>query len=242
MLESAYNYLDTPLVFYVEDGMRIDNNIYSVPFTKRLSTECLEANSKNWVAAVQNLPPEGIQEVRTNFRLQAPRFFPKVLMWMQERMSSPQPWLIALDADTEFLRPISGDFYSEILDDEVDVVVLDRPKPYNVESGFMAFNLARRGGEFIDAIYDYYRAGFIYRLQEWTDIFVISRILETTSGFRAKNLVPPDAPMTYWNTDEKKNCVSNVWNYTPLAKWIAHYKGPRKYKAVDESHTRRERE
>ena len=239
MLGSAYKYLDSPMVFYVEDGMVVDNNIYSVPFTKRLNRDCLQVNLKNWSNAISYLDPEMFEEVKTNFRFQAPRFFPKVLMWKMERMTSPQPWLIAIDADTEFLRPITNDFYSEILDDSVDVVVLDRPDPLRVESGFMAFNMARKGGELIDAVYDYYRNGHIYRFPEWTDIFVISRILKSGT-FSVKNLVPEGVPMTYWNTDEKKNCVNNVWNHTPLAKWIQHYKGPRKYKTIDETQTARE--
>lgn len=229
-------YIENPAVFENNDGF---------PFLRRLKENYLVAFYNRHVSLIKDIYEvhKGTEREKetlafcNSFRSQAHRFFPKILALVQEsnyirRNRLDYDWLVWVDADVEFIRTIDDEFYSLVLDDNCDLVVLER-KPTDklasvyAENGFIAFNLRARGVKFLNTMFNAFVSGDLYTLDEFTDTAVLSKTLRA-GGYFYRNLVPADFDPWEWSDKHNNHVLKNVWEYTILNNYMKHYKGPRK--------------
>ncbi len=164
-----------------------------------------------------------------NFRFDALRFAyksyavtEKAFALLRDLPEGRRGWLIWLDADTVTHRPFSYDDLTSLLPEEADIVHLARTGPGAdyTETCFVAYRLD--GEKTPELLKDYrwiYDSGEILKYREWHDCFGLDRLIAWHShknGLRAHNLNPfPNE--------------THIFEKTPLASFLRHDKGDRKY-------------
>lgn len=113
--------------------------------------------------------------------------------------------MIWLDADVVTFRPVPEGFIEQIV--KADVTYLGRKK--HSEIGFVGYRLPA-AMPLLKRFYDYYNTDEVFSLREWHSAYVFDRAREE-SGVDEHNMTPGDK--------------GNVWNNTPLRKYMAHLKG-----------------
>ena len=116
------------------------------------------------------------QEPGYDYRQDLVRFAYKVFAIraaLGEAIDDGHDWLIWLDGDVETRAPLTMEFLASILPEDKDGVLLSRahtaPHP---ECGFMAFNLRRKGADFIRKFAGMYVKDDVLKLAELHDSYV----------------------------------------------------------------------
>lgn len=154
-----------------------------------------------------------------DYRKQAVRFSHKVFAMQRVAAEAKTRYLVWVDADVMTLSPITLADIEQWVPTGKVVSYLGR-KDWNVpETGFMIFDLENGGRAFIDAMVTHYTSGKIFEYEEWTDAFVFKKILDEWS---AVNNVTVG-----FNLSEGIE-GRDVFEKSPLGKFMEHFKGPRK--------------
>lgn len=123
--------------------------------------------------AAQKLDPK---QPGYDYRQDLLRFAHKVFalkVALNDAVADGHDWLVWLDGDVETRAPLTMDFLKHILPEDKDGVLLSRaqtaPHP---ECGFMAFNLRRKGGDFLRKFVGMYEKDDVLKLSELHDSYV----------------------------------------------------------------------
>lgn len=155
----------------------------------------------------------------TNYRHQVTRFCHKVfsikrvLDAIRQGQDKPR-YLIWLDADVHTTRPVTIEEIKACLPKEdAAVSYLGRKDWPHSECGWIAFDIEKGGGEFIDVWHGLYTSDHILSLPEWHDSWAFDHVLKSDGAPQSTNLTE-DRPGT------------EIWEQSPMAPWSIHYKGP----------------
>lgn len=120
-------------------------------------------------------------------------------------------YLIWMDADVISTRKVTLSDIQECLPKPGDVVAtLQRRDWPHSECGWIAFDLENGGGDIIEKWFNAYITDAVIGFEQQHDSWAFDQI---TKGIGITNL-STDAPGL------------DVWQFTPMAKWSRHYKGP----------------
>ncbi len=153
----------------------------------------------------RNFPPN------ESYRFQAARFCFKAFAMTRPDIRDVD-WLVWIDAD---VRMHDDPDWRELLNHRADVCYLGRSEWDHSETGFLAFNMRRRGAEALDAIRSMYTSRNIFSQQQWHDAWIFDLVRERLK-LKCHNLSP-----------EAKGL--DAWEASPLALWSKHLKGNRKF-------------
>lgn len=145
--------------------------------------------------------------VEGNYRYQAVKFCHKVFAYTDP--SIDDDWLIWIDADVEFTRPLDERFFNAVL--KGPGVYLGRKDWHHSECGFMTFRLPECR-PFLNRMREMYTSGEIFSLPEWHDSYVFDHVRKELD-FPFVNL-SEGVPGTH------------VWPGTILGDYMVHNKGP----------------
>lgn len=205
-----------------------------VPLLIQLDNDLLEADVKKIVRAqdgivcgwtkdhtdfvVRNQPKEDAND----YRKQPVRFCHKVfalkfacdsaLQAKAAKADDAPRYLIWMDADVITTSLVTFDDLAECLPKEGDAVAyLGRKDWDHSECGWLAFDLTKGGNIIIDKMYNYYLSDALFALDQWHDSWVFDRV--ATVFYNITNLTKDKPGM-------------DIWQYSPMAKFSKHYKGP----------------
>lgn len=146
----------------------------------------------------------------------------KVLAIKQAAETVDTRWLIWIDADVEFIAPVTASWLKhEILNSEADVCTLLRDKnppdiPTWPETGFVAFRMKSPAARaIIEDWAGWYESGDVFMLKKWEDAYVFGVVLKNCTGARVHDL-------------NRSVLTSHPWRNSKLAECMTHYKGPRR--------------
>jgi hypothetical protein len=153
----------------------------------------------------------------SDYRWQAGRFSKKIFAVTDYRLRLSD-WLIWIDADVVIEKPITDDFLKVACPDDRTGSYLGREDWHHSECGWVAYNLSRDGGSFLDAFRHCYTSGAIFRHLEWHDSYIFDRIREsgTYKWFNLSSGVPG----------------MHVWDGCILGQCMKHLKGPLRKKGA----------
>jgi len=154
-----------------------------------------------------------------NYRFQASRFAWKVFAMSRDDIRGGADWLVWLDADVQVYDVCHWDF----LDSDADVCFLGRSEWDHSETGFLAWNLRKRGGEGLDALRSIYTSGAIFSETQWHDAYLFDRVKERLN-LKGRNLSPFAKGL-------------DAWESSPLSPWSKHLKGNRKFDHLNLSYS-----
>ena len=159
-----------------------------------------------------------------NWRLDAIKWCHKVFAMTEEAFemsdSSVDPgWLVWLDADTVTNKPMCAADLEHLLPEDKSFVHLGRKDTDYSETSFMGFNL-----KFEDPLHmlgdlrGCYNGGEVVAYREWHDGFIIERLLNIyrAHGMAVENLTPKAEGL-------------DAFGQSPLAQWMTHFKGNKKF-------------
>lgn len=122
-------------------------------------------------------------------------------------------YLIWMDADVIINRPVSLSDIQECLPKAGDAVATLQRKDWpHSECGWIAFDLENGGGEIISMMVASYISDEVLSYEQQHDSWVFDQVVKTQNAL-VTNLTL-DVPGL------------DVWQYSPMAKWSRHYKGP----------------
>ncbi len=153
----------------------------------------------------RNFPPN------ESYRFQAARFCFKAFAMTRPDIRDVD-WLVWIDAD---VRMHDDPDWRELLNHRADVCYLGRSEWDHSETGFLAFNMRRRGAEALDAIRSMYTSRNIFSQQQWHDAWIFDLVRERLK-LKCHNLSPKAKGL-------------DAWEASPLALWSKHLKGNRKF-------------
>jgi len=145
------------------------------------------------------------------YRHQARRFCFKAFAMTRPDIRDTD-WLVWLDAD---VRMHNDPDWQALFNHRVDVCYLGRSEWDHSETGFLVFNMRRRGGDALDAIRAMYTSRSIFYEQQWHDAWIFDLVRERL-GLTCHNLSPDAKGL-------------DAWEASPLADWSRHLKGNRKF-------------
>lgn len=123
-------------------------------------------------------------------------------------------YLIWMDADVITERPITLDDIKACLpQNDCAVSYLGRKDWPHSECGWLAFDLEKEGGIFLDVLAALYTSDQILKLKETHDSWAFDHVRKSEGSPKAYNL-----------TDGKPGM--DIWPHSPMGKWSRHYKGP----------------
>lgn len=149
-----------------------------------------------------------------NYRFQMARFAWKAFAMTREDIVGENQWLVWLDADLIIHGPPD---WGELLNGDADVSYLGRSQWDHSETGFLAFNLWRRGGDILRGIRKAYSSMEVAKMQQWHDAWVFDEVCRQLPHITRHNLSPDAVGL-------------DAWEASPLIKWSTHLKGNRKFK------------
>lgn len=147
-----------------------------------------------------------------NYRYQVARFAWKVFAMTMPQLQDRVDWLIWMDSDVEIMATPDWD---AVLQEQADVCYLGRAEWDHSETGFLAWNLRRRGAEALKAFRDVYLSGEVFQAQQWHDAWIFDRIRQQL-GLVGHNLSPNAHGL-------------DAWSASPLTQWSIHHKGVQKF-------------
>ncbi|RJO72849.1 MAG: hypothetical protein C4523_02440 [Myxococcales bacterium] len=167
-----------------------------------------------WESAANGIQWDDSGKPFANYRYQACKFARKIYALTSPRMEDSD-WLIWLDADIETHKDIDDRFFAETCKKEFVASYLGRADWHHSECGFVAYNINKRGDDFLARMRDIYNSGELFDLDEWHDSFVFDHVRKKCeeSGLKFLNLsagVPGN----------------HVWPNTILGEYMSHNKGP----------------
>lgn len=122
-------------------------------------------------------------------------------------------YLIWMDADVILTRPVTLQEIQECLPKEGDAVsTLQRKDWPHSECGWMAFDLENGGEKIIVEMFKVYVNDTVLKQEQQHDSWIFDQVVKAL-GLKVTNLTS-DIPGL------------DVWQYSPMAKWSRHYKGP----------------
>lgn len=161
----------------------------------------------------KNLPYKPNPQHPRNFRYDAVKFARKVFAIAHAAATVRHGKLFWIDADMEFMAPVTEEFLHRMLPDDAGISHLARPG-YHSECGFVGYNLDFDGVHaFIADFAHVYAADRFFDYTEWHDSFIFDRLLERT-GVKTHRI-----PHTSKGTPVE---------YSPLGACMMHFKGERK--------------
>lgn len=123
--------------------------------------------------AAQKLDPK---QPGYDYRQDLLRFAHKVFalkLALEDAIEEGHDWLVWLDGDVETRAPLTPDFLKHILPEDKDGVLLSRARTApHPECGFMAFNLRRKGADFLRKFVGMYVKDDVLKLSELHDSYV----------------------------------------------------------------------
>lgn len=150
-----------------------------------------------------------------SFRTDAYKFWKQIVIPQQAAVGLPDgAMLIWLDADVETIRPVTAQFFEELMNGS-ELCYLGRSNAHS-EIGFWAVRMNPMTRRFLAEIAEVYTSDQVFTLREWHSAFVWDYV-RTRFSFNERNITPP-------------GMRGHVWPYTPLARFTRHDKGPRKPK------------
>lgn len=157
-----------------------------------------------------------------NFRTDAIKFVHKTFAIWHCAKNSNSDWLVWLDCDACFYKPIDQNFLDIVFNENYNISYLGRPKRYS-ECGFLAFNLKNK--ETIDF------------LNEWENLYVSGEFInlpEThdswTFDFIRKSWKNQDM-FNNLNSEAKTN--KNPFSQSKIGSYVMHAKGKDKKYQLD---------
>jgi len=121
----------------------------------------------------------GLGEKREDhFNRQSIFWFRKVLAVRHAIEACKTPILIFLDADTNIVKNLDNTFIDYL--SEKDFVCLKRPPHASegiIDTGVMAFNLAKNGAEVAKEWYNYFIEGEAFKEKIWADHFIMTSVV-----------------------------------------------------------------
>jgi len=126
------------------------------------------------------------------------------------------PWMVWLDADDHFIRPLPLDYLKEKLRD----VALFHFRGHReaTESGILGIQLAQGGREFVAALCERYTSKDYRKYERWDDGYQISRLV-LEGKVKARDLVHP----TKYKSGDLR--TEDVIPTTDIKKFLVHDKG-----------------
>ncbi len=160
----------------------------------------------------------------SNYRKQVTRFAHKVFAikgayeaYQQAKAAGDKDtprYLIWLDADVITTKPVTMEDLAKCLPAEDDSVsYLGRKDWPHSECGWLAFDLEKEGGMFIDVFHGMYTSDAVLKLQETHDSWVFDHIRKSEDAPKCTNLTLDKPGM-------------DIWSQSPMAAWSTHHKGP----------------
>lgn len=153
-------------------------------------------------------------------------WFRKVIAMYEAMQRSDAPLLIWVDCDCMLLKPFDERFFAHV--QQFDVCSLRRPNRHT-ETGFIVFNLQRRGRDFIEALYAFYRSEGIFKEPRWDDCHAFDCTAKLLSESHSFGFLTPEF-----------NAPFSIYEY------IKHLKGPLRHErdpgVVQEAHADEARE
>ncbi len=124
-------------------------------------------------------------------------------------------WVIRLDTDQEFKKPITKEVLLEKLDNQYTAIYLGRTDWDHSETGFVGYNLKNGGDKLINRMVEMYDSGEIFNLPGYTDcdVFDHVRLNFEKEGYKFDNISEGVPGM-------------HVWPKTWLGEYMEHLKGP----------------
>jgi hypothetical protein len=157
---------------------------------------------------------EDIEDRPGDYRFRVVRYSHKV--WAQTSAPRDAQHLVWLDADCETLNHVTADLLGACLPPAgLTAAYLARPYARHTETGFISYNMNACGSDFLDEFRRMYTSGDVVTLPEWHDCMVFDFVRRRfeRAGHRFHNLCPDAVGL-------------NVFEQSPLAKFIRHNKGP----------------
>jgi len=157
---------------------------------------------------------EDIEDKPGDYRFRVVRYSHKV--WAQTAAPRDTQYLCWLDADCETQNHVTGELLAACLPELGKLAsFLDRPYARHTETGFIAYNMNACASDFLDEFRRMYVSGDVVTLPEWHDCAVFDHVRRKfqRAGHRFHNLCPGAMGL-------------NVFEQSPLAKFIRHNKGP----------------
>lgn len=158
-----------------------------------------------------------------DYRLAYARFSFKVFTLKEAMVFAVEDnmdYLIWLDADVVFKKPINEDNFKEWLPKEEVATYLGRKDWDHSECGFIIFNLKKGGKEFIERMYQMYITDEVLTLSQWHDSFVFDTIRAEFNKANKKDVFR-DLTAGIEGRD--------IFEKSPLAEFMEHKKGPAKF-------------
>lgn len=124
-------------------------------------------------------------------------------------------WVIRLDPDQKFIKPLSREVLEEKLNHIYVAAYLGRKDWPHSETGFVAYNLKNEGDRLINRMVEMYDDGSIFTLEGYTDCDVFDAVRKNFEKDGRKFLnISEDVPGMH------------VWPHTWLGEYMEHLKGP----------------
>ena len=121
-------------------------------------------------------------------------------------------WRIWIDADVVVEKPLDEPFMACACPDDFTGSYLGRKDWHTSECGFVAYNMAERGWDFLQEFRKLYTSGEIFDHLEWHDSYLFDRVRERRDD-RWLNLSEGVPGMHVWD-----DCI--------LGQYMKHFKGP----------------
>lgn len=137
--------------------------------------------------------------------------------------SKEYDWLAFIDADTETFFPVDDKLLSVLFNDGHDLAYLWRSSVKESEGSFFTFNLKTKEGQSLLAdYYGMYASGEFLHYKKQHDNAILDRLatIHCAHGLRVRNLSPGALGL-------------DAFHQSPLAGYMAHYKGPDKNRIAD---------
>lgn len=153
------------------------------------------------------------QKAGYNFKFDAYKFARKVFAMHHAAKMMVKGKLFWIDADVVTKDTPPRSLFDELLSDDVNLCLLERPGWYP-ECGFVGMNLNRVGTwHFLGMLEDEYVSGGFREYREWHDSYLIEKVA-WKAGSRVKAI--------------PNNSRGQPFDHSVLGKYMTHYKGARK--------------
>lgn len=148
-------------------------------------------------------------------------FAKKVYAWVDAYRRIDSDYMIWLDADVAFKKPMTEVDLDDIIEDN-HLAWLDREHPFkHPETGFFALKNSGLVGDYVEEVVNTYNTGALFYLFEWHDCFAMKEAWVKQSKLEdaidTKNINP---------TPFSKNL--DVFGGTELDEFLIHFKGGNK--------------
>ena len=199
-LDSYEKFWSVPLTVYSEDPLE----------DKRFPIVDLNQDEE-LTAFLKECPKE-----TNDYRFHAGRFAKKIFALTSHKRTADR--LIWLDADVETFETVDEAFLKRVCPGRVTGSYLGRQDWHTSECGWVAYNLRKGAGEFLDAFRNVYTSGEIWDHSEWHDSYLFDRLRE---------LLWWDGPF-YGDWLNLSEGISGMhpWDQSPLGEKMKHLKGP----------------